>query len=102
MNLRIYYTSQVDSDKGELADRQQRLFNCLDSLCISYHKIDVSQEGLHFLQVNSPVGIRLPQLFDHCRFLGTFDDFEGAVEAHRLHDFFYSNIQSSHGSVKRH
>lgn len=96
MNLRVYYTSQLDSAKGELADRQQRLFHCLDTLCISYHKIDVSQEGLHFLQANSPAGIKLPQLFDHHRFLGTFDDFEGAVQAQRLHDFFYSNIQSSY------
>lgn len=75
-----------------MKDRQERLFGCLDALSISYHRIDVHSEGVAFLEQNSPLGIQLPQLFDHSKFLGGFDDFEGAVGAGRLYEFFYSDI----------
>ena len=99
MNLRVYFNSRAPEGE-ELCDRQCRLFHHLDSLNISYAKIDVAAEGLYFLKANSPIGIQLPQVFDHKRFLGGFDDFQGAVEAGRVHDFFYSDIQARHSPPK--
>jgi glutaredoxin len=93
MNLRIYYSSRAHH---ELLDRQNSLFYWMDTLGISYQTIDVHVEGLEYLKDHSPFGIQLPQIFDTDRFLGVFDDFEGARKAGRLDDFFYSNIQGSH------
>lgn len=93
MNLRVYYSSKAHH---ELLDRQKKLLGWLDDLSIAYSTVDVHIEGLDYLKAHSPFGIQLPQIFDQERFLGGFDDFEGAMNAGRLDDFFYSNIQGTH------
>lgn len=92
MNLKVYFSSNAS---GALQHRQDRLFHYLDRLCLTHEKIDVAVPGgLDFLRECSPVGIILPQLYDHGRYLGGFDDFEGAVTHGRMHEFFYSGIQA--------
>ena len=85
--LAIFYSSV--SGNLEIKKQQERIFNVLDGKKILYLKHDISADEALKIKMREIVGADAlpPQICNGSLYLGSFDNFNNAIEDEKLEEF---------------